>query len=358
MKHEVKKQNNIAQEADRLAALFLSDKELTEEERDAIFRWLDGDGNRKLWQEALYRYYSSRPASQSLGRRNIHSEVVARGWQEIAERSGLGHNAPPAKAIRPQWRRVALRIAAILIPAVLIVGGYFGYKQWMGDPDQLAYRTTPVVPFHKTIHPHSDSVRIVVLSDGTEVTLNCNSTFSYNDNREGQLHGEAYFKVAKDPERPFVVHSEHMTVTVLGTEFHLNTHTGEGSSKLALYDGIVVLGHSAGTHKLETAGKEFSLDHATKAHGICDFDHRRKPEWITAVEDIFNFVTLGEIFDRLEDEYGVTIAKRETIDLNKQLNFEIDKEIPIADVMSMLEFSHGEFNYTIEGNHITLHRCE
>jgi ferric-dicitrate binding protein FerR (iron transport regulator) len=360
-KHEVKKQNNIEQEADRLVALFLSDEALTEGDRDAIFRWLDGDGNKELWQEALNRYYSSRPASGHLGRQDRHAETVAKGWRQIAERSGLVHDANPAKVVRlrrPQWQRVALRIAAVLIPAALIVGGYFGYGRWMENPEQLAYRTAPVVPFHRTVYPHADSVRTIVLSDGTEVTLNCNSTFSYNDNREGELHGEAYFKVAKDTEHPFVIHSEHMTVTVLGTEFHLNTHTREGSSKLSLYDGAVVLGHAAGTHKLEVAGKEFTLDHATRTHGICDFDHSQKPEWFVAVENVFHFISFGEIFDRVEDEYGVMISGRETVDLNKQLNFEVDEGIPIVDVMSMLEFAHGGFNYTIDGNQVTLRRCE
>ncbi len=67
----------------------------------------------------------------------------------------------------------------------------------------------------------------VALSDGTTVHLNSNSAlrfpFSFDGTvREVFVEGEAYFKVAKDAHRPFVVHSGVTVVKVLGTEFNIN----------------------------------------------------------------------------------------------------------------------------------------
>ncbi|MBQ6032308.1 MAG: FecR domain-containing protein, partial [Prevotella sp.] len=68
----------------------------------------------------------------------------------------------------------------------------------------------------------------VTLDDGTLVHLNYNSKIIYpekfgRNNREVILDGEAYFMVAKDRSRKFIVHTPDGDVTVHGTEFNINT---------------------------------------------------------------------------------------------------------------------------------------
>jgi hypothetical protein len=350
-------QNNIekAREADRLVSTLLSDGETTREEREAIFSWLDVEGNRKLLREALDRYYSSRSEEDYLNLYDHRPELVEKGWMEIADRLALdsGEVSPVrvARLQRRRLRRLAIRAAAVLVPAMLAVGGYFEYERLRDGRAQTA--AAAFVATHR-MAPSVDSVRRIILGDGTRVTLNRNSTFTYNDNCEGELHGEAYFEVAKNPEQPFVIYSEHVTAKVLGTEFNFDTNSGGGSSKLSLYDGMVELDLQTGTLKLNAAGKEFTLDHASGVADIHDFDPSQKPEWIAAEENAFNFISFGQIFDLVEEAYGVKVSGREAIDLNKQLNFVLDREIPIGDVMSMLEFSHGGFSYIIEGNDVLL----
>ena len=69
----------------------------------------------------------------------------------------------------------------------------------------------------------------VILSDGTKVWLNADSKLTYpvrflNDQRVVYLQGEAYFKVAHDSSKPFVVHSGEIQVRVLGTEFNIRNY--------------------------------------------------------------------------------------------------------------------------------------
>ncbi len=161
-------------------------------------------------------------------------------YREIAKNRSLQE---PQR--RPLGRRLFLKAAAVLLPAAIVVGGYFLWDSQQTTSDDITITKRFVAT--ATLETQADSIRHIVLSDGTEVILNRNSTFSYNDHREGELTGEAYFKVAKDPEHPFVIHSEELTVTVLGTEFNFRAHSGEEVSTLTLYEGTVQLNYAAGS---------------------------------------------------------------------------------------------------------------
>ena len=77
------------------------------------------------------------------------------------------------------------------------------------------------------ITTHQDKEFWVTLEDGTLVHLNYNSRLIYpekfGDRRDVILEGEAYFMVAKDKSRQFVVHTPQGDVKVYGTEFIVNT---------------------------------------------------------------------------------------------------------------------------------------
>ncbi|MFQ5610153.1 MAG: FecR domain-containing protein [Woeseiaceae bacterium] len=68
--------------------------------------------------------------------------------------------------------------------------------------------------------------RAISLSDGSTITLGAQSeiVISYSDDvrRVDLRSGEAYFEVAEDIDRPFVVHAGRRTIRVLGTEFGIN----------------------------------------------------------------------------------------------------------------------------------------
>lgn len=92
------------------------------------------------------------------------------------------------------------------------------------------------------------------LADGTRVWLNAASTLKFPANfqsattRSVQLIGEAYFEVAKNKSKPFIVESKGQKVTVLGTHFNINSYPDQKSMKTTLLEGSVrvsSLGESA-----------------------------------------------------------------------------------------------------------------
>ena len=83
----------------------------------------------------------------------------------------------------------------------------------------------------------------ITLSDGTEVLLSANSRLEYSksfsaDKREVKLVGEARFNVAKDAERPFIVHTRQLQTQVLGTVFDVKAYP-QTPADVTLYEGKV-----------------------------------------------------------------------------------------------------------------------
>jgi hypothetical protein len=256
------------------------------------------------------------------------------------------------------WRTVGVRVAAVLVPVALVVGSYFAFER-DGATRRSEKGVAPAFVATTTVETPSDGIRTVTLGDGTEVTLNRSSTFSYNDDREGELTGEAYFRVAKDPDKkPFVIHSGHLRVTVLGTEFNFDTRTEEGASKVSLYEGRVRLEHSAGRHDLEEGGREFTFDHATAKTDIHDFDPALKPTWLEEErQSLPEIISLSEVFGLIERRYGVAILNTEAVDTSRRFNFMLDGGATIDDVMQALRFASGdEFDYTMDGKTVTLEK--
>lgn len=112
----------------------------------------------------------------------------------------------PTPASRPAGRRFHRALAAGI--AALVIAGV---ASWYGSTRGPDYRT-PV-----------GSIASVPMTDGSEITLNTDSAIHVAMNaRERQVRldqGEAFFEVAKDPDRPFVVIAGSKRVVAVGTKF-------------------------------------------------------------------------------------------------------------------------------------------
>ena len=160
------------------------------------------------------------------------------------------------KELRPQRSYRFIRIAASIVLA-LGIGLLFYYKGFNN--------TTQVTGNHleiQTIKKQNPKGRKseIVLSDGTKVFLNANSTLTYHSDfsqrRHIELAGEAYFEVAKDAEHPFTVKSGNIQTTALGTAF--NVKSFDGTVDVLLTEGSVevsVLGQSDQVLRLEPMQK-------------------------------------------------------------------------------------------------------
>ena len=126
----------------------------------------------------------------------------------------------------PLWRRPFARVAAGVAAAVVLGAGVVGFN--LAQPGR-AYATD--------VGGHAPAP----LPDGTRVELNTDTKLRADigkDHRQVWLdRGEAYFEVAHDPSRPFIVHAGQRRVTVLGTKF-LVRRIGQGV-EVAVVEGKV-----------------------------------------------------------------------------------------------------------------------
>jgi ferric-dicitrate binding protein FerR (iron transport regulator) len=108
------------------------------------------------------------------------------------------------------------------------------------------------VEYNTLTNPRGSEVASIVLSDGSKVFLNAESSLTYpvffaRNERKVEITGEAYFEVAKDPAKKFMVTGNGVTTEVLGTHFNVNTYKDEASIKVTLLEGSVKV--SAGAHQ-------------------------------------------------------------------------------------------------------------
>ncbi|HEX2629484.1 MAG TPA: FecR domain-containing protein, partial [Chitinophagaceae bacterium] len=93
-------------------------------------------------------------------------------------------------------------------------------------------------------NPRGSAVATITLSDGTKVWLNTASSLRYFASNTGkerrvEVSGEAYFEVAKDKDRPFIVKKGEASVTVLGTHFNINAYDDNDDIRITLLEGSV-----------------------------------------------------------------------------------------------------------------------
>ena len=152
----------------------------------------------------------------------------------------------------------------------------------------------------KRITTRHDKEYWVTLDDGTLVHLNYNSRLIYpekfGDRRDVILDGEAYFMVAKDKRRKFVVHTPQGDVKVYGTEFNVNTRKDDEAVSVVLINGSVSFVSSAGREMMMQPGQELTA--VDTQLSVTSIDTAPYVAWNTGLFFFMNS-TLGYIMDVL-----------------------------------------------------------
>jgi len=123
----------------------------------------------------------------------------------------------------------------------------------------------------------------VILPDGTAVWLNASSSLTYPISFKGKtrgvsLQGEAYFEVAKNPNKPFVVQVNKVLVTVLGTHFNVNAYADHTAMQTTLVEGSVRL--SQGTNQVTLKpGEQGNVDRASAKIQVAQANTNKVLAW-------------------------------------------------------------------------------
>ncbi|NEM97840.1 FecR family protein [Pontibacter burrus] len=206
--------------------------------------------------------------------------------------SFTSHEHP--KSVNSGWKWL-MRVAAILL---LGVAGYVIY-----------YAATNVT--YITTATQTATIETVELPDGSKVTLNSNSTLRYPDKLTGDtrevylLHGTAFFDVARNTEKPFIVNIGNSTVTVLGTSF--NIEVSGDIIELNVETGRVEFEAREGGEKMIlNAGSGLLYNTAQQATRTFASANRNSSSWLSGTLR-FKDAPLSDVFESIENHFGVTI---------------------------------------------------
>ena len=248
------------------------------------------------------------------------------------------------KEIRSQHRVISLslrqvmRYAAVLIAVVFM--GMAGYHFFYNTKDMVEIVADA-------------GVRQVMLPDGSKVWMNKGARIVYPevfdaDSRTVSLEGEARFEVTKDSLRPFYVHSDAMTVRVLGTIFNFNTRCSNNSEEVTLLEG-----------RVEAMGRNDEGKIILKPHQKVILN---KTSHIMSMEQVyapletlwynhripFKNMRIMEIIHVLEKSYHVKIMVKD-IDVNATYSGVVQQAETIDSVLDDLKFAIP-FTYKRKGD--------
>ena len=93
---------------------------------------------------------------------------------------------------------------------------------------------------------HLTEVQSIPIPDGTRVDINLKSTLEYpevfdEDTREVKLNGKAFFDVAHNKNKPFIIHTEQIDIQVLGTSFYVHSDKSGNETTVSVITGKVKL---------------------------------------------------------------------------------------------------------------------
>ncbi|MEP0367384.1 MAG: FecR domain-containing protein [Cyclobacteriaceae bacterium] len=197
----------------------------------------------------------------------------------------------------------------------------------------------------------------VFLPDGSKVFLNSESSLTYQSNynesdRRVNLIGEAFFEVAKDPNRPFIVETKYLNTTALGTSFNVKT-AGDQSCKVSLLTGKVKveLNGPISDKEILLPGEEINYRLGDKELEKKDFDIETAALWrkgIIYLED----TPFRESLELMENWYNVTFIIEGELPQGLQCTGRFENAY-LSNVLSSLGYAL-DFEYEIEGKKVRL----
>ncbi len=224
------------------------------------------------------------------------------------------------------------KIAASIL--ILVCAGFILYKT-------LPILDTEVVLLHGQANEYKTEF---ILSDGSTVWLNQNSTLTYPEkfigaNRVVELKGEAYFEITKDKRHPFIISSEGTKIKVLGTAFNVNAPSENDKVKVTVTKGKVSFYESLNEKNkvLLTKGEEADFNKNTHTIEKRETSDLNFLAWKTGCLS-FNNSSLSEVCKTLSKHYKIEINIADDALISKNLTAKFDNKT-IKEVIQILELT-------------------
>ncbi|NLU37296.1 MAG: DUF4974 domain-containing protein [Bacteroidales bacterium] len=302
-----------------IIAKYLANEELNDEELQIVENLKNDAEGQQLLRESAGVFDDTSLYLQQKQYNTLNA------WQKV--------NASVARSARRRLFVISSRVAAAVV--ILVVSAF---ALW-----QLGSNHNSLTEFSTAMNDVSKPV--LVLPDGTNVTVNRNSKISYpekftGNTREVTLSGEAFFQVTPNPDKPFIIHANGASVKVLGTSFNVYAYGNEPIVEVLVKTGKVeLLGKNAGTVSSSVLLMPGEKGVFVKAKG--EMAKQQEPNfnnfsWLTN-EIEFDNTPLPEVVATINRAFPVTVETAAGVDANLHLTATFNQQKPeyILDVLAL-----------------------
>ncbi len=194
---------------------------------------------------------------------------------------------------------MAFKIAASVL--LIFTLGYFLFS---GNDQSLA-------PVQLLTKQSTNELLEVVLSDGSMITLNVNSKIEYpatfDSIRNISLVGEAFFDIAEDKTKPFIIEAEGIEVRVLGTSFTINSRSDK-EQIVSVESGKVQVTNKISNEKIFLIKNESVIVKKNKKEAIkSNLKNKNFLGWKTKTLE-FNQALINDVIHDLSHSYNKKIV--------------------------------------------------
>ncbi len=269
--------------------------EASDTDRSQLENWLSLSAENK----EIFEQYKAVWNIQNLDERNaIINKKLA--WANINEQISRQEKDEGTAPKRIALRRTIYATASVAALILLFIGIFTLIKSSQ-DEAKLVYHTS------------NEAVSYLELPDGSLISLKQEASLSHPEDFKGdvrnlKLTGEAYFEVAHNPAKPFIVETNGAIIKVLGTAFNIRNNELANSIEVAVVEGKVSFWHKQepNSQLILQAGDYGILDRNTgllSKESISDFNFLA---WKTGVLE-FNETDLMEVLPVIENTYNVRV---------------------------------------------------
>lgn len=245
------------------------------------------------------------------------------------------------------------QIAAILLlPLIGAFGAYYyltHHAAFLQEPELI-----------ECFVPYGEK-RQIILSDGSEVWVNAGSLLVYEKDFKGTtrslfLSGEANFKVAKNPKKPFIVKTKYMDVEAVGTIFNVQSYPDSPHTTATLEEGKIKVGTKCPEGKpiFLKPNEQVVYNHLSKKVILKKADAAKNARWKQGYL-IFQGATFGEIVQAIERRFGVTVNYEIGRYQGRMFTTKFTPDEELEQVLDILQKMIG-FKYKVEKNIVFIYK--
>lgn len=212
------------------------------------------------------------------------------------------------------------------------------------------------ITYSKLIIPQGGEYKLT-LPDSTQVWLNSESEIRFpsrfhSGHREVEFTGEAYFKVAHNPDQPFYVKTSGMNIKVYGTEFNIHAYPDEDITATTLVEGKVsVIPPDDPTHEtVIVPSQQLTFNRTDKSMHVKTVDVSLYTSWREGTY-AFENASLEDIFNYLRRWYMFDVSYKDEKLRHLRFTGEFQKDRPIEYGLKLIKLT-CEVNFKIQGSHI------